>query len=374
MYAFGFVILVLIILYLLVDSRVANSFQKRSAENRLSGKYKANTITLESALIHSFKLLGIPESKYRQEKKDDAIYFSAGINSQTMDLNFANAIITGQIELAGGRILKGVEKNNNNRQVLEFFDIGQNQKYIVNLYYSQYASTSKKLTKIAFVIDDFGYFNGKLLDDFLNLPEEITFAILPHCPHSREVMEKAAEKGHETIIHMPMEPLNYPKANPGENAIYVHDSPREIKKKVQGYIKQLPLCVGANNHMGSLATTDAAVMQAVLETLKKSNLFFIDSRTNQASIAYKMAKELMVPTYENTFFLDTPSISDKTFSEKIDYLKTVSKSRDYILVISHCAGQVHLDYLKRFLALIDELDLELIPASQLFQSDLPAIL
>ncbi len=73
--------------------------------------------------------------------------------------------------------------------------------------------------------------NNKLLDDFCSLNSNVTFAILPDQRYSKLVMNKAAETGHETIIHIPMEPVSYPKDNPGANAIYVHLTEKEIQTK-----------------------------------------------------------------------------------------------------------------------------------------------
>jgi polysaccharide deacetylase 2 family uncharacterized protein YibQ len=187
-------------------------------------------------------------------------------------------------------------------------------------------------------------------------------------------MEKADEKGHEMLIHMPMEPLNYPKVNPGPKAIYVHDSQKDIRKKVEDYIKNLPLCIGANNHMGSLATSDTEVMHTVLSVLKQNGLFFIDSRTSQSSVAYKLAREMMIPTFENTMYLDTPNLSQEVLTEKVERLKSLMKSRDKILMISHCTSEDHYTFLKDFLQKIEVLNLELVPVSELFASDLPEIL
>ena len=40
-------------------------------------------------------------------------------------------------------------------------------------------SKSDNMPPIAIIIDDFGQYSGKLLEDFTSLPKEIAFAILP---------------------------------------------------------------------------------------------------------------------------------------------------------------------------------------------------
>ena len=55
-------------------------------------------------------------------------------------------------------------------------------------------------------------------------------------------------------------------------------------------------------------------------------------------------------------------------------LKSLMKSRDRIVIISHCTSEEHYTLLIDFLQRIEDFDLELIPVSELFASDLPEIL
>lgn len=373
-YIFLLVIFILMVLYL-NSSKISTLLKSTQRdETKITAKELKEKITVQDAVAHSIRLLGIPDKNFRNHIGDDAIYISLGINKDEMDLNYANIIITGQVELIGGKLISGREMNNGNKQVLEFMDTKDSQKYIVTLYYTKSKISNRKKTQLAIVVDDFGAQNDKLLDDFCKLDPNISFAILPDQKFSKLVMNKAVKADHETLIHIPMEPVSYPKNNPGSHAIYVHLSDKEIRRRMERFIKQFPLCVGANNHMGSLATTDENVMRNVLAVLKQHNLYFVDSRTSQSSVAYKMAKKMMIPTIENHLFLDTPFISEKTLKRKIQQLKVISKNNNKILVITHCATRERYEFLKNFLQQIAELDLELVPVSKLFESELPEIL
>lgn len=342
--------------------------------NNVSIQQKSEKISVLDAIVQAKLLLGVSENNYKNYIGEDAIYISIAINSSDMDLNYANIIITGQVELINGEVISGEEKNNGNKQVLEFEDPQDSQKYIVTLKYSKHQIVAKPKTQLAIVVDDFGISNNKLLDDFCNLNSNVTFAILPDQKFSKIVMNKAAETDHETMIHIPMEPVSYPRNNPGPNAIYVHLSAKEIKHRMENYIKQLPLCAGANNHMGSFATTDEFVMRNVLQVLKEHDLYFVDSRTSNSSIAHDVAKKMMIPTCVNQLFLDTPRITEKTLAYKIKRLRSLAEDQDRILVITHCATQERYKLLKEFIDEVEKLDFELVPVSELFRSKLPEII
>ncbi len=367
----GFILLLFLFNYDKIKNLVNGPQQKK---DKVSIKQKREEITVLDVIVHAKLLLGVTEENYKNHIGEDAIYISIGVDRSEMDLNYANIIITGQVELIGGKIIKGEEKNNGNKQVLEIEDPHDSQIYFVTLYYTKSRNVVRDKTLLAIVVDDFGIRNNKLLDDFCSLNSNVTFAILPDQKYSKHVMNKATETGHETMIHIPMEPISYPRDNPGANAIYVHLSANEIKRRMENYIKQFPLCVGANNHMGSFATTDESVMRNVLQVLKDHNLYFVDSRTSQSSIAYDVAKKMMIPTCVNQIFLDTPRITEKTLANKIRQLKYLAKDREKILVITHCATQDRYEFLKEFIKEIEKLDFELVPVSELFKSKLPEII
>jgi len=367
----GFLFLLLSFSYNRIKKLVTNPQMKK---DEISVQQKQEKISVLDAIVHSKKLLSVTEDNYTNFIGEDAIYVSIGINSSEIDLNYANIIITGRVELIGGKIISGVEKNDGNKQILEIEDPHDLQKYFVTLKYIKPPKETNVKTQLAIVVDDFGMRNNKVFDNFCSLNNNVTFAILPDQKFSKQVMNKAAETGHETMIHIPMEPISYPRNNPGPNAIYVHLSEKEIKRRMESYIKQFPLCVGANNHMGSFATTDEFVMRTVLQVLKEHELYFVDSRTSVSSIAYDVAREMMIPTCENKLFLDTPRISEKTLALKIKKLGHLAIDNKKILVITHCTSQKKYEFLKEFIEEIEKLDFELVPVSELFKSNLPEII
>ena len=56
--------------------------------------------------------------------------------------------------------------------------------------------------------------------------------------------------------------------------------------------------------MGSAATADARVMRAVVRVLARRGLFFLDSRTTDATVAGEAAREERVPAVSRRVFLD----------------------------------------------------------------------
>lgn len=364
-----FIIFIVIVVYI--------NYQKLSGFEKTTEKLEIaqinQSISVIDALNNAIVLLKVPKDEIRISNGENAVLIKLGINGSRLDLNFANAVITNQIDQINAEVISGEVKYQGSQQKLKIRDNSDEQVYMVTLYYSNgYESNSK--TKLAIVIDDFGARNNQLLKDFCALDSAVNFAILPDLRYSKLVMEMANETGHETLIHIPMEPISYPRHDPGPNAIYVHLTEDEIEKRLEKFIDQFPLCAGANNHMGSLVTSDSKVMKTVLNVLKKHNLYFVDSRTSQSSIAYSLAKKMMIPTTENKLFLDTPNMDIVTLQGKLKQLEYLRKHNDKIVVITHCADERRLDFLHKFIKEIRDRDFQLVPVSDFFKDELPDLL
>jgi len=176
------------------------------------------------------------------------------------------------------------------------------------------------------------------------------------------------------LIHVPMEPIGYPSVNPGKNAVLVQHGEAQIVKMLDGFIADLPDAIGINNHMGSLATTDADIMQVVMNTLKKHNKAFLDSRTTNVSVAYQTAQKSHIRAFRNDLFLDSPNISQSTMDAKLNQIIQMSASNKHIIAITHCHNEDKLDYLKSFISRLKKAGFSLVPLSEHGSHEVPEIL
>lgn len=327
---------------------------------------------VEEAIFTALSKLHINEKNIRRKKTNEQINYAVPINPAINDLTFANMIIKGEVENMHGIFNSGIEQGR--RQILTFTDKESGFTHIVELFYKRdekIVGTGSRA--IAIIVDDFGDYGGRLLTAYAKTDPAVNFAIMPQTQYASEAMKLATLHGHESIIHVPMEPKNFPQENPGDHAIFIQLSEGEITRRMERFINQLPDCIGANNHMGSLATADEPTMQAVMKTLKKHDLFFVDSRTTSSSVAYTVAQKNLVPAYKRDIFLDEPDLSDANLNKKIAECISLSQSRPYVIAIMHCHTEAHLKYLLSFIAKAEQAGFDILPLSQLGTYRLPEI-
>lgn len=334
---------------------------------------KEGETKLDMAIRKAASSIGVPEKALKRRKSKELVNYSVPIDRSQMDLTYANMIFKGSLEQAGASLLRG--EDSRSKQVLNYYHRDLPEKYQIELYYdsSIYKERSSS-KKISIVIDDFGPIGGKLLEDFLALDIAICFAIMPGEPHSVLTMQRAAAQGRETLIHVPMEPIGYPRVNPGKNAILVQQSETQVEKLLNSFISELPLAMGINNHMGSLATTEPELMQTVMQVLKKHNKAFLDSRTTNVSIAYQTAQKAHIRAYRNDLFLDSPNISQSTMDARLNDILQLSASKKHIVAITHCHNQDKLQYLKNLIIRLQKAGFTLVPLSSYGSQELPEIL
>lgn len=155
--------------------------------------------------------------------------------------------------------------------------------------------------KLVIVIDDIGYRN-KDDDHIYAMPKEIAVAIIPAAPYAKQRNELAKQQGRDILIHMPMQPLT--KQRIEEGGLHIGMSEEQVKQRVKTANAIVSYAIGMNNHMGSAATIDSALMTHLMKSLKENHLLFLDSRTNGRSVAGKIAKQFGIPALERHIFLD----------------------------------------------------------------------
>jgi polysaccharide deacetylase 2 family uncharacterized protein YibQ len=161
----------------------------------------------------------------------------------------------------------------------------------------------KDIPRIAIIIDDIGY-DKKIAMDLYHLNSDLTFSVLPFSPFGSSIAKTLSAKGAQLMLHLPMEPVQYPKANPGPGALFLSMTPDTLLEQLRKDLKQVPGIVGVNNHMGSKVTADSDKMNQVFTVLKNENLFFIDSRTSSVSKGEASARLFNLRFAQRDIFLD----------------------------------------------------------------------
>lgn len=162
--------------------------------------------------------------------------------------------------------------------------------------------TAHDAPKIAIIIDDMGLAVRNSIWA-TRLPGPITLSYLPYATDVQGQVDAAAARGHEIMLHMPMEALDR-HMYPGPGALTTQLDDATLKKNLMAMLNSFTGYRGVNNHMGSRMTSDPARMQTIIDAVDHRGVYFVDSWTSPRSVAYQVAASKGIPRARRDVFLD----------------------------------------------------------------------
>ncbi|WP_162530349.1 divergent polysaccharide deacetylase family protein [Rhodovastum atsumiense] len=197
---------------------------------------------------------------------------------------------------------------------------------------------------IAIMIDDMGV-NRVQSDRAVRLPAPLTLSWLPYAANVTDQAAIGAANGHETMLHMPMEPLG--RTDPGPNALRTWLPAETNLANLRTALDKLPNAVGLNQHEGSVASLSVPLMDMVMGELKARDLLFVDSLTIPHSVALRRAEAAGVAAIPRNVFLDN-SPDPNAIRAQIAELEAVARRKGYAIAIGH-PRQTTIDVLEKYL-------------------------
>ena len=164
------------------------------------------------------------------------------------------------------------------------------------------SSSTDGSARLAIIIDDLGS-DRAAAEAVFALGFPVTISVLPNHEHSMEIAEEAHRRGLQVMLHLPMQSV----ANETPEALELRPGmpAQEVTEVVGQFLQNVPDAAGVNNHQGSQATADAALMDELMPVLRDHHLFYVDSRTTAATVAYETAQDFGVRSaFRNVPFLD----------------------------------------------------------------------
>lgn len=214
------------------------------------------------------------------------------------------------------------------------------------------------MAKLVIILDDIGY-NADAGLRAIQLPAQITLAVIPHTPHGKVLAEAAHSAGRELMLHAPMS--NVSGMDLGQGGLTLQQNEEEFLDVFRQALADIPHIKGVNNHTGSELTAAAQPMQWVMQELKKRDLYFVDSMTTRESVAATTAEQFLVPSLRRHVFLDntqTEVAIDNEFKRAI----ALAKQQGYAVAIGHPYPET-LAYLESALPLLAAQHVEVVSVS-----------
>ncbi len=187
--------------------------------------------------------------------------------------------------------------------------------------------------KVAIILSGLGLSAAATEAAIQGLPSEVTLAFQPFADNIQQWIRLSRAAGHEVLLNLPMEPVDFPANDPGPRALFVSLSPEENQDRLRWALSRVSGYVGVVNHMGSRFTVSREAMQPILAELKARGLLFVDARSAARSVATGLASEMQVPRAINDRFLDNREVSRATIDARLAEVEQIARETGVSIAI-----------------------------------------
>ena len=142
------------------------------------------------------------------------------------------------------------------------------------------------------------------------LPGPITLAFAPFASDAQTQIDAAREAGHEVLLEVPMEPLDFPESDPGSHALMVAASSDENIRRLDWSLSRFTGYVGLTNLLGSRFMSEEAAFEPMVKETARRGLMFFDNGKNRGSLAPMVVRRAGGSIATGTLVLDDAQSRD----------------------------------------------------------------
>ncbi|WP_321395179.1 divergent polysaccharide deacetylase family protein [Emcibacter sp.] len=230
--------------------------------------------------------------------------------------------------------------------------------------WQEYARPHEDLSiapRIAIIVKGIGLNTDQSEQAIKRLPGEMDIAITPYGRNLQDWVDLGREFGHEALLLVPMEPLNYPENDPGPHTLMAGYSMRDNMNRLMWVLSRVTGYVGILNEMGSKFTASENAIHPILEELHGRGLMFVDSRSSRYSIAAKYARRLGMPRALNNRFIDN-IVSEEEIQTRLKELENTARTYGAALGIAR-PFPLTIEQLDAWARTLPEKGIQLVPVT-----------
>lgn len=240
--------------------------------------------------------------------------------------------------------------------------IGKDGRVPWRVYARPYSLLDER-PRIAVVIAGLGVSETLTQQVIETMPGEVTLSFAAFSKNLKKWIDKSRADGHEVLIDLPMEPVDYPASDPGPRTLLASVPIDQNLRQLEWILSRATGYIGVATYMGSGLGTKPRALNPILAELKGRGLLLVDTRENPISLTGKLAREMGMTVASNESFIDRQP-AGKIISKRLAELEDRAKNHGGTVAVAHPLP-VTLKHLKPWIASLKGKGLALAPVSAL---------
>lgn len=161
------------------------------------------------------------------------------------------------------------------------------------------------------------------------LPGEVSLALAPYGANLATWAARSREAGHEILLQIPFEPIDFPMTDPGPQTLLVDDPATENIDRLRWLMAQFQSYAGIISYTGGRFLADPDAMAPIVAELARRGLMFVDDGAIQRSRANEAA-EGELPFAKADLVLDL-EVNEAAIAARLAQLVTIARERGYAI-------------------------------------------
>lgn len=220
--------------------------------------------------------------------------------------------------------------------------------------------------RIAVLVNGMGLSEGATAEAIKGLPAPISVAYGAYGRNLQDWVEKARQEGHEVLLQIPLEPLDYPTNDPGPHTLLTTLPPEENLKRLQWLMSRFTGYVGITNLMGAKFELTQASFAPVLEEVKARGLLFVDDGSVKDSAGGQIAGAIGLDYAAGDVQIDAvPSPDD--INKALARLEAIAREKGFAIGIASAKPET-IKQLSQWAGQLQSKNITLIPVSAAIRS------
>ena len=180
------------------------------------------------------------------------------------------------------------------------------------------------VARVVIVIGGLGISQTSTQQAIRELPGSVTLAFAPYGNSLTRWMQEARKGGHELLLQVPMEPIDFPQNNPGPHTLKAAADLEENLANLHWSMSRFTNYVGVTNYLGNKMLQQPASLSPIFAELSQRGLLFFEDGSVKNSVGEGVAVKELLPYARADILIDNIRSRSAIF-EKLNKLSEQAK-------------------------------------------------
>ncbi len=213
--------------------------------------------------------------------------------------------------------------------------------------------------RVALVVGGLGISANGTAEALRKLPGQVSLAFAPYSSDLSQQVARARANGHEVLLQIPMEPVDYPDNDPGPHTLLTSLEAGPNLERLHWLMSRMQGYVGVVNFMGGRFSASEHAMAPLLREIAARGLLYMDDGSSARSLASQLATVASAPFAKADLIVDqvpTPTEVDRMLGR----LETLARARGTAVGFASPLP-VSIDRIARWIKAAESRGIQLVP-------------